>query len=159
MFHIKAPINVLESHVYWSIILTQKTKQIVGFKLPQSNNLELVMDNLNSLKHCKPKIFIIHSDHGFQYTHQTYINEVQNLGGIILLSSVGNSLDNQEIKYCFGIIKTWIIKWFRLFKNNIQWTKWYDTRIYSLYNNDRIQPNLNWKCHSNLLWRYNWLKC
>ncbi|VEU63630.1 Uncharacterised protein [Mycoplasmopsis bovirhinis] len=91
MFHIKAPINVLESHVYWSTILTQKTKQIVGFKLPQSNNLELVMNNLNSLKHCKPKIFIIHSDHGFQYTHPRYINEVQNLGGIILLSIVGNS--------------------------------------------------------------------
>lgn len=143
--YIKAPKDVLESHVYLSAILSHKTKQIVGFKLSRSNNLELVLDTLNSLKQYKPKNFIIHSDHGFQYTHHQYIKEVQNIGGVISLSRVGNSLDNREIEYWFGIIKTELL-------NDLDYSKITFNELNDMiqeyvvwYNNDRIQSNLNWK--------------
>ncbi|BBU48034.1 hypothetical protein [Mycoplasmopsis felis] len=53
--YIKSPKDVLESFVYLSAILSHKTKEIIGFKLSKSNNLDLVIQNLEYLT--KKEIF------------------------------------------------------------------------------------------------------
>ncbi|MCU9937524.1 hypothetical protein NW731_03605 [Mycoplasmopsis felis] len=40
--------------------------------MSKSNNLDLVIQNLEYLTKKKYSNFIIHSDHGFQYTNQVY---------------------------------------------------------------------------------------
>ncbi|MCU9931196.1 hypothetical protein ONA02_06740 [Mycoplasmopsis felis] len=47
--------------------------------MSKSNNLDLVIQNLEYLTKKKYSNFIIHSDHGFQYTNQVYIDKVKNL--------------------------------------------------------------------------------
>ncbi|MCU9932275.1 transposase [Mycoplasmopsis felis] len=79
--YIKSPKDVLESFVYLSAILSHKTKEIIGFKLSKSNNLDLVIQNLEYLTKKKYSNFIIHSDHGFQYTNQVYIDKVKKSNG------------------------------------------------------------------------------
>ncbi|MCU9937915.1 IS3 family transposase [Mycoplasmopsis felis] len=74
--------------------------------MSKSNNLDLVIQNLEYLTKKKYSNFIIHSDHGFQYTNKIYIDKVKKSNGKVSLSRIGNSLDNREIEYWFGIIKT-----------------------------------------------------
>ncbi|WXA51952.1 DDE-type integrase/transposase/recombinase [Mycoplasmopsis cynos] len=90
--YIKSPKDVLESFVYLSAILSHKTKEIIGFKLSKSNNLDLVIQNLEYLTKKKYSNFIIHSDHGFQYTNQIYIDKVKKSNGTVSFSRIGNSL-------------------------------------------------------------------
>ncbi|WAM02166.1 hypothetical protein ONA02_06255 [Mycoplasmopsis felis] len=45
--------------------------------MSKSNNLDLVIQNLEYLTKKKYSNFIIHSDHGFQYTNKIYIDKVK----------------------------------------------------------------------------------
>ncbi|WP_269902334.1 hypothetical protein [Mycoplasma tauri] len=40
------------------------------------------MDNINTFRSID-KDFVIHSDHGFQYTLKMYINEINKMGGTV----------------------------------------------------------------------------
>ncbi|WP_029608847.1 IS3 family transposase [Mycoplasma simbae] len=143
--YVNSPRDVHESFVYLSAILNHKTKQVIGFKLSKTNNLDLVLDNLKDIENSGFSNFIIHSDHGFQYTNNAYLNKVNELGGTVSLSRVGNSLDNREIEYWFGILKTELL-------NHLDYTKISFIELESTikdyihwYNFNRIQSNLNWK--------------
>ncbi|MDJ1646389.1 hypothetical protein [Mycoplasma phocimorsus] len=68
--------------MFFSAIISHKTKQIVSWKISTSNDLNLVLDNVNDLfKITNGKKFIIHSDHGFQYTNKVYIDKIRNNNG------------------------------------------------------------------------------
>nr|WP_241003398.1 IS3 family transposase [Mycoplasma sp. Mirounga ES2805-ORL] len=134
-----------ENYVYLSAVIHHKTKKIVGFRLSKSNNLDFVLDNIKDIQNENFNNFIIHSDHGFQYTNQEYIDRITKFGGVVSMSRVGNSLDNREIEYWFGVIKTELL-------NDLDYTKITfgelneKIREYIFwYNNDRIQSNLGWK--------------
>ncbi|WNM14653.1 transposase [Mesomycoplasma ovipneumoniae] len=103
--YIKAPRDVKENHVFLSVIIEHKTKKIRDFNLSVSNDLNLVMDNIKTFRSID-KDFVIHSDHGFQYTSKVYIDKINKMGGTVWLSRIGNSLDNREAEYWFSIIKS-----------------------------------------------------
>lgn len=88
------------SCVFLSVIIEHKTKRISDFKLSVINDLDLVMDNINTFKSID-KDFVIHSDRGFQYTSKIYIDKINKMGETVSLSCVGNSLDNREVEYWF----------------------------------------------------------
>ncbi|WDV49030.1 hypothetical protein PWA39_01945 [Mesomycoplasma ovipneumoniae ATCC 29419] len=89
-----------------SVIIEHKTKKIRDFKLSVNNDLNLVMDNIKTFRSID-KDFVIHSDHGFQYTSKIYIDKINKMGGTVSLSRVGNSLlDNREAECWFSIIKS-----------------------------------------------------
>ncbi|WP_246777993.1 IS3 family transposase [Mycoplasma zalophi] len=143
--YINAPKDVNSSHVYLSAIISHKSKKIIGYILNKSNDLNLVLENIKDIGKDNCNNFIIHSDHGFQYTNYEYISEIIRLGGKIPLSRIGNSLDNREIEYWFGIIKTELL-------NDLDYTKITFNELNQKindyvfwYNNDRIQSNLGWK--------------
>ncbi|QBF34971.1 IS3 family transposase [Mycoplasmopsis phocirhinis] len=143
--YINAPKDVRENHVYLSAIINHKSKKIVGFRLSKNNNLDFVLDNINDIQNENFDKFIVHSDHGFQYTNQEYINKIIKFGGTVSMSRVGNSLDNREIEYWFGVIKTELL-------NDLDYTKiTFDELNDKIkeyifwYNNERIQSNLGWK--------------
>ncbi|WP_322901874.1 IS3 family transposase [Mycoplasmopsis felis] len=143
--YIKSPKDVLESFVYLSAILSHKTKEIIGFKLSKSNNLDLDIQNLEYLTKKKYSNFIIHSDHGFQYTNQIYIDKVKKSNGKVSLSRIGNSLDNREIEYWFCIIKTELLNDLDYSEITFDELNLKIKEYVDWYNKERIQSNLEWK--------------
>ncbi|MCU9937927.1 hypothetical protein NW731_05990 [Mycoplasmopsis felis] len=57
--------------------------------MSKSNNLDLVIQNLEYLTKKKYSNFIIHSDHGFQYTNQVYIDKVKKSNGAFHFLELG----------------------------------------------------------------------
>ncbi|WP_246003937.1 IS3 family transposase [Mycoplasmopsis bovigenitalium] len=127
-----------------SVIIEHKTKKIRDFKLSVINDLDLVMDNINTFKSID-KDFVIHSDRGFQYTSKIYIDKINKMGGTVSLSCVGNSLDNGEAEYWFLIIKTECLNELDFSKITLEDLKKIIADYIFWYNNYRIQSNLNWK--------------
>ncbi|WNM13914.1 IS3 family transposase [Mesomycoplasma ovipneumoniae] len=142
--YIKAPRDVKENHVFLSVIIEHKTKKIRDFKLSVNNDLNLVMDNIKTFRSID-KDFVIHSDHGFQYTSKVYIDKINKMGGTVLLSRIGNSLDNREAEYWFSIIKSECLNELNYSKITFEDLKKIIADYIFWYNNYRIQSILNWK--------------
>ncbi|WNM16296.1 IS3 family transposase [Mesomycoplasma ovipneumoniae] len=142
--YIKAPRDVKENHVFLSVIIEHKTKKIRDFKLSVSNDLNLVMDNIKTFRSID-KDFVIHSDHGFQYTSKVYIDKINKMGGTVSLSRIGNSLDNREAEYWFSIIKSECLNELNYSKITLEDLKKIIADYIFWYNNYRIQSILNWK--------------
>ncbi|MCA8850998.1 DDE-type integrase/transposase/recombinase, partial [Mycoplasmopsis bovis] len=68
------------------------------------NDNSLVIDNIKKVNF--PKNFVIHSDHGSQYSSKEYLQLIERLNGKVSMSRIGNSLDNREIEYFFSVLKT-----------------------------------------------------
>ncbi|WNM15178.1 IS3 family transposase [Mesomycoplasma ovipneumoniae] len=142
--YIKAPRDVKENHVFLSVIIEHKTKKIRDFKLSVNNDLDLVMDNIKTFRSID-KDFVIHSDHGFQYTSKVYIDKINKMGGTVSLSRIGNSLDNREVEYWFSIIKSECLNELNYSKITFEDLKKIIADYIFWYNNYRIQSILNWK--------------
>ncbi|WNM16289.1 IS3 family transposase [Mesomycoplasma ovipneumoniae] len=142
--YIKAPRDVKENHVFLSVIIEHKTKKIRDFKLSVNNDLDLVMDNIKTFRSID-KDFVIHSDHGFQYTSKVYIDKINKMGGTVSLSRIGNSLDNREAEYWFSIIKSECLNELNYSKITLEDLKKIIADYIFWYNNYRIQSILNWK--------------
>ncbi|AUF83427.1 hypothetical protein CXP39_01245 [Mesoplasma syrphidae] len=136
------PANAAQNHVYLSVAISHKTKKIESWKLSEHNDIKLVIDTLNKLDR---KNFILHSDHGFQYSSYNVMEKVKNMNAKISMSRIGNSLDNREVEYFFGCLKGEYLNKINTQRMKIkeiyQHIKWY----ISWYNNERIQKVLNWK--------------
>lgn len=102
--YIPSPTDVIENHVYLSVLLHHKTKKIVSWNLSKYNDTNLVLKHFKQTKF--PKKFIVHSDHGYQYSSKEFLDYIDSINGTISMSRVGNSLDNREVEYFFSILKT-----------------------------------------------------
>ncbi|MDC8912075.1 IS3 family transposase, partial [Metamycoplasma hyosynoviae] len=159
--YIPSPKDVVENHVYLSVLIHHKTKKIVSWNLSKNNDNFLVMKHITQTKF--PKKFIIHSDHGSQYSSCEYVEFIQKNNGIISMSRIGNSLDNREIEYFFSILKTEIfpefyqkVKTFTFNELNEIIKKFIDW-----YNNERFMkkfdlktPHELWEIYKN---KINWV--
>ncbi|QZE12376.1 IS3 family transposase [Mycoplasma sp. Ms02] len=143
--YISAPKDVKENHVFLSAVLHNKTKKIVGWSLSRTNNVELVLDSLTSINFSKIHDFVIHSDHGSQYSSQEYLETIKNLNGKISMSRVGNSLDNREIEYFFSILKTELIYNISTKDMSFVELKSQINNFIEWYNTERFQKKLNFK--------------
>ncbi|MGZ9762368.1 IS3 family transposase [Mycoplasma sp. 394] len=140
-----ADLKLFQNHIFLSAIIEHKTKRILGYSISTKNNLELVIDNFKNIKDFNRDSFIIHSDHGYQYTSKYYIDMIERKNGKVSFSRVGNSLDNREIEYWFSCLKSeWLkkvdyskITFDELKKLIHQYIIWYNTK--------RIQSVLDWK--------------
>ncbi|WP_435128286.1 DDE-type integrase/transposase/recombinase [Mycoplasma sp. 6243] len=106
--YIPAPADLkpFQNHIFLSAIIEHKTKRILGYSISTKNDLKLVIDNFKNIKDFNRDSFIIHSDHGYQYTSKYYIDMIERKNGKVSFSRVGNSLDNREIEYWFSCLKS-----------------------------------------------------
>ncbi|WAM00694.1 IS3 family transposase [Mycoplasmopsis felis] len=72
--------------------------------------------------------------------------------GAVSFSRIGNSLDNCEIEYWFGIIKTELLNDLDYSEITFDELNLKIKEYVDLYNKERIQSNLEWKHHSKQLW-------
>ena len=143
--YIPAPKDVRENHVYLSVLIHHKTKKIVSWNLSKNNDVSLVMSHITKTKF--PVNFVIHSDHGSQYSSSDYITFIQQCNGIVSMSRIGNSLDNREIEYFFSILKTEI---FPIFQQKVRTLTFGELRekidqFINWYNNERFIKKFNLK--------------
>lgn len=93
--------------VYLSPILDMFDSSIIAYDISTSPNLEQTMRMLKKgfkkYKHLEGLIF--HSDQGWQYQHQAYINELKKRGIKQSFSRKGNCMDNSLMENFFGILK------------------------------------------------------
>ena len=143
--YIPAPIDVSTNHIYLSATIHHKTKKIVSWNLSIYNDNLLVMNDIMQIDF--PPNFILHSDHGYQYSSHEYVDYVKEKNGKISMSRIGNSLDNREIEYFFSILKS------EIFPNFYQITKMLTfseikekiKEFIKWYNNERFMQKFNLK--------------
>lgn len=91
---------------YLSAVKDLATNEIVSFKLMRNPNVGSFIkqfdDYFKDHKNLNP---IIHSDQGYQYTHETMIVKLKELGVKQSMSRKGNCLDNAAIESFFGHFK------------------------------------------------------
>ncbi|VEU75949.1 Integrase-recombinase protein [Mycoplasmopsis columboralis] len=131
------------NHFYLSIAIHHKTKKIINWNLSKNNDLDLV---INHIKHIKfDREWIIHSDHGFQYSSKEYQKIISENNGKISMGRIGNSLDNREAEYFFSVIKSECLN-----DPKVKYMKFEElneliTNYINWYNNDRFQSQMDWK--------------
>ena len=141
------PANVEQNNVYLSVVISHKTKQIESWELSKSNDSLLV---LKTVKKLKRRNYILHSDHGVQYSTEEVLNIVNKHNSKTSMSRVGNSLDNREVEYFFGCLKGEYLNHINTksmsleeINEHIGWyIKWYNTK--------RIQKRLQWKAPTDV---------
>ncbi len=67
--------------VYLSAVIDCYNSEVVSYKLSTKNDLKLVNDTFKSLIHAIKyhEEAIVHSDHGFQYTHKYHNRQMKNM--------------------------------------------------------------------------------
>lgn len=118
-FNETVPLKVLHTDVtqvrladskwaYISAITDEASKEVLAFQISNSPNSKLILDTLNELITVIPKGVqpTIHSDQGWHYQLNYYIDELSNKGFSQSMSRKGNCLDNAPIESFFHIFKT-----------------------------------------------------
>ena len=96
-----------EGKLYLSPILDMYDSSIIAYDLSRSPNFEQTKRMLDQAfsKYDKLEGLIFHSDQGWQYQHQYYINVLKQKGIKQSFSRKGNCMDNSLMENFFGILK------------------------------------------------------
>jgi len=96
---------------FLSVIKDLSTGEILTWRVSRLMDLDLVMNTIDDVeKYFKRNSlnlsnFLLHSDHGFQYTNGEYHTRLKELGITQSMSRRGNSVDNAPIESFFGHMK------------------------------------------------------
>lgn len=131
---------------YLSPILDMNTNEIISYDLSRSPNLEQIQRMLNAAFEKFPNVegLVFHSDQGWQYRHENYINALKDHKINQSMSRKGNCYDNSIMETFFGRMKNEMFygheKDFNCFES---FSLAVDEYIY-YYNNERIQAKTKW---------------
>lgn len=128
---------------YLSAVKDLATNEIVSFKVMQRPNVGSFVEQIADFFSDKgQQETLIHSDQGYQYTHETMIRKLEELGVKQSMSRKGNCLDNASMESFFGHFKDLLeLKSCKTFEDV---NKEVADKIY-YYNNERPQRALNKK--------------
>lgn len=118
-FNETVPLTILHTDVtqvrladskwaYISAITDEASKEVLAFQVSNSPNSELIMNTLNELIAVIPEGVkpTIHSDQGWHYQLNYYINKISEEKFSQSMSRKGNCLDNAPIESFFHLFKT-----------------------------------------------------
>lgn len=131
---------------YLSPILDMYTNEIISYDLSLHPNLNQICNMLDKAYAKFPvlKGLIFHSDQGWQYQHQQYIDSLKEHGIIQSMSRKGNCYDNCIIETFFGRLKNEIYYGCEKdYKSFGEFSKTIEEYI-DYYNNKRIQAKTKW---------------
>ena len=131
---------------YMSPILDMYTNEIISYDLSLNPNFSQITNMLAVAYEKFPVLdgLILHSDQGWQYQHEHYINSLKDHGIIQSMSRKGNCYDNSIMETFFGRLKNEMYyghesdyKTFEDFSNAMK-------KYVDYYNNERIQIKTKW---------------
>ena len=128
--------------LYLSAILDLYDKRIVAYKIGDSNNNQLVLDNFDEAVALNPDAHpLFHSDRGYQYTSKTFYEKLQTAKMRQSMSRVGRCIDNGPMESFWGLLKSEMY-YLRRFTDRDELIHAIENYIY-FYNHARFQKRLH----------------
>ena len=135
-------IKTLSGWVYTAFIIDVFARAIVGWKVSDRMNTDMVMAALNQAiaDRNHPKNVIHHSDRGVQYLSIRYTDKMADSGVIASVGTTGDSYDNALAETANGLYKTEVIEYLKqqwrdacdVELATLEWVDWFNkTRIHS----------------------------
>ena len=122
-------VKTLSGWVYTAFIIDVFARAIVGWKVSDRMNTDMVMAALNQAiaDRNNPKDVIHHSDRGVQYLSIRYTDKMADSGVIASVGTTGDSYDNALAETVNGLYKTEVIEYLKQ-----QWRDAYDAELATL---------------------------
>jgi putative transposase len=103
-------VSTAMGFLYLAIVMDVYCRRIVGWSMREDMSAALVSDALEmALLQRKPKAVIHHSDHGTQYTCDSFAALCERSGVSLSMGSIGDAYDNAMAESFFATIKTELI--------------------------------------------------
>ena len=140
-------VATLEGWLYLAIILDLFSRKVVGWKLGESLEAELVVAALrNALTRRKPdQGLYFHSDRGSQYSSQSVRKPLEVIGANLSMSAQGNCYDNAKAEAFFSTLKTECFPAKQVFDSKRQARCEIFEYIEIYYNNQRLHSSLDYQ--------------
>jgi transposase InsO family protein len=139
-------VATLEGWLYLAVILDLFSRRVVGWKLGQTLESELVVTALrNALVLRQPQEGLyFHSDRGSQYSSQAVRKPLSVIGAQQSMSGVGNCYDNATMEAFFSTLKTECFPDNQVFSSRAQARREIFEYIELYYNNQRLHSALGY---------------
>ena len=135
-------IKTLSGWVYTAFIIDVFARAIVGWKVSNRMNTDMVMAALNQAiaDRNNPKDVIHHSDRGVQYLSIRYTDKMTDSGVIASVGTTGDSYDNALAETVNGLYKSEVIHYLKqnwtgvndVELATLEWVDWFNkTRLHS----------------------------
>ena len=140
-------VSTLEGWLYLAVILDLFSRRVVGWKLGETLEAELVVTALrNALVLRQPdEGLYFHSDRGTQYSSQAVRKPLSVIGANLSMSGVGNCYDNAQAEAFFSTLKTECFPDNQVFASRAQARREIFEYIEVYYNNQRMHSALGYK--------------
>jgi transposase InsO family protein len=137
-------VATAEGWLYLAVILDLFSRRVVGWKLGESLEAELVATALQNafLLRQPPSGLIFHSDRGCQYTSQALRDKLCAIGVLQSMSAQGNCYDNARVEAFFSSLKTECFPLSNCFASKAQARREIFEYIEIYYNNQRLHSAL-----------------
>jgi putative transposase len=137
-------VSTSEGWLYLAVILDLFSRRVVGWKLGESLEAELVATALrNALVLRQPdEGLYFHSDRGSQYSSQAVRKPLSLIGANLSMSGVGNCYDNATMEAFFSTLKTECFPENQVFSSGVRARRELFEYIEIYYNNRRMHSAL-----------------
>src|ERR1700745_864373 len=139
-------VATLEGWLYLAVILDLFSRRVVGWKLSQTMESELVVTALrNALVLRQPQQGLyFHSDRGSQYSSQAVRKPLSVIAANQCMSGLENSYDNAMMEAFFSTLKTECFPDNQVFSSRVQARREIFEYIELYYNNQRLHSALGY---------------
>ena len=140
-------VATLEGWLYLAVILDLFSRRVVGWKLGQTLESELVVTALrNALVLRQPEEGLyFHSDRGSQYSSEAVRKPLSVIGATQSMSGVGNCYDNATMEAFFSTLKTECFPDNQVFSSQAQARREIFEYIEVYYSNQRLHSALGYQ--------------
>ena len=140
-------VATVEGWLYLAVILDLFSRKVVGWKLGETLEAELVVTALkNALMMRKPdRGLYFHSDRGSQYSSQAVLKPLRVIEANLSMSGVGNCYDNAKAEAFFSTLKTECFPPNQLFSSKALARREIFEYIEVYYNNQRLHSSLEYR--------------
>src|SRR3977135_1592211 len=140
-------VATVEGWLYITVILDFFSRKVVGWKLGETLEAELVVTALkNALMLRKPdRGLYFHSDRGSQYSSQAVLKPLRVIAANLSMSGVGNCYDNAKAEAFFSTLKTECFPLNQLFSSKALARREIFEYIEVYYNNQRLHSSLEYR--------------
>jgi len=140
-------VATVEGWLYLAVILDLFSRKVVGWKLAETLEAELVVTALkNALMMRKPdQGLYFHSDRGSQYRSQAVLKPLRVIEANLSMSGVGNCYDNAKAEAFFSTLKTECFPPNQLFSSKALARREIFEYIEVYYNNQRLHRSLEYR--------------
>jgi putative transposase len=140
-------VATVEGWLYLAVILDLFSRKVVGWKLAETLEAELVVTALkNALMMRKPdRGLYFHSDRGSQYSSQAVLKPLRVIEANLSMSGVGNCYDNAKAEAFFSTLKTECFPPNQLFSSKALARREIFEYIEVYYNNQRLHSSLEYR--------------